>query len=72
MIEGLCSQKRTIKELVVTCKIGQNQYKKHFLGLSDNVSYFSEQIDSENISKYHYRVIFKPIEREVGHNEDSK
>ena len=35
-------------------------YKKHFLGLSDNVTYFAEQIDSKNVDKYHYRLIFKP------------
>jgi len=26
----------------------------------DNVSYFVEQVDSANVSTYHYRVIFKP------------
>ena len=34
--------------------------KKHFLGLSDNVTYFSEQIEGANVSVYHYRVTFKP------------
>ena len=61
-IEGLCSLGNydTTKELSVTCKTSPTSYKKHFLGLSDNVTYFVEQIDAENVSAYHYRVIFKP------------
>lgn len=59
-IEGRCSQEPKDKKLEVTCKIGEGQYKKHFLGLSDNVTYFSEQLDSANVSVYHYRVTFKP------------
>lgn len=30
------------------------------LGLSDNVTYFAEQIDAIKASAYHYRVTFKP------------
>ncbi|QBP31743.1 hypothetical protein SEA_PIPER2020_64 [Mycobacterium phage Piper2020] len=30
------------------------------MGLSDNVSYFVEQVESANVSTDHYRVIFKP------------
>jgi len=61
-IEGLCSLGNydTKKELSITCKTGENEYKKHFLGLSDNVTYFVEQIESANVNKYNYRVIFKP------------
>ena len=59
-IEGRCSIKPDGGKLDVTCKLGENQYKKHFLGLSDNVSYFVEQLDSADVSVYHYRVIFKP------------
>jgi len=47
-------------ELSVTCKTGQDTYKKHFLGLSDNVTYFSEQIESKDVSVDHYKVVFKP------------
>ena len=28
--------------------------------MSDNVTYFAEQLDSTDASIYHYRVIFKP------------
>lgn len=61
-IEGKCALKADGEDnqLEVTCKTGDNQYKKHFLGLSDNVTYFSEQIESKSVSVYHYKVIFKP------------
>jgi hypothetical protein len=61
-IEGLCSLGNAdhAGELSVTCKVGSGSYKKHFLGLSRNVSYFVEQIDAADVSAYHYKVIFKP------------
>ena len=59
-IEGLCSQKQSDKKLEVTCKVGQSEYKKHFLGLSDNVTYFSEQMQAAKTGVYFYRVTFKP------------
>lgn len=61
-IEGLCSlgNHDTLKELSVTCKTGPNEYKKHFLGLSDNVTYFVEQLKSAGADTYHYKVVFKP------------
>ncbi len=62
-IEGLCSLggAESLKDAVtVTCKTGPAAYKKHYLGLSDNVTYFAEQIDSAPANVFHYRVIFKP------------
>lgn len=59
-IEGRCSIDDDGGQLEVTCKVGQDAYKKHFLGLSDNVSYFVEQMEPVDVSVYHYRVIFKP------------
>lgn len=61
-IEGLCSlgNNDSVGQLTVTCKDGPSSYKKHFLGLSDNVTYFAEQIDAASVSEYRYRVIFKP------------
>lgn len=61
-IEGLCSVETETggRKLAVTCKTGAVEYKKHFLGLSDNVTYFSEQLAGSSVSAYHYRVIFKP------------
>lgn len=61
-IEGLCSIKKdnADKQLEVTCKTGPSEYKKHFLGIADNVTYFAEQIAPAKASAFHYRVIFKP------------
>lgn len=61
-LEGLCSLGNSDgpKELSVTCKVGPTHFKKHFLGLSDNVTYFVEQLEPQEASVYHYRVIFKP------------
>lgn len=60
-IEGRCSLGNNDDpgELSVTCKVNDG-YKKHFLGLSDNVSYFVEQLEGKNVSTSHYRVVFKP------------
>jgi hypothetical protein len=61
-IEGLCSLGNHDKprEVSVTCKTGAAEYKKHFLGLSDNVTFFVEQVNSAPVGVYHYRVFFKP------------
>ncbi len=60
-IEGRCSiEGGRGTQLAVTCKTGPDDYKKHFLGLSDNVTFFAEQMESKDVSVYHYRVIFKP------------
>ncbi|MCA7985201.1 beta-sandwich lipoprotein [Burkholderia vietnamiensis] len=61
-IEGLCSKDNssTDSKLSIICKTGPNSYKKHFLGLSNNVTYFIEQLDSASASTYHYKVVFKP------------
>jgi len=61
-IEGFCSLGNSDDpgELTVTCKTGPDEYKKNFLGLSDNVTYFVEQLDPADVSTQQYRVIFKP------------
>lgn len=61
-IEGYCSitADAADAQLEVTCKVGKDKYKKHFLGLSDNVSYFVEQVEALKVDPYHYKVIFKP------------
>lgn len=61
-VEGLCSLGNydDVNELTVTCKRGPNVYVKHFLGLSDNVTFFAEQTEPATADPYHYRVIFKP------------
>lgn len=63
VIEGLCNIEDEGSQLEVTCKVSggkKPEYKKHFLGLSDNVSYFVEQGEAVSVSANHYRVTFKP------------
>lgn len=61
-IEGLCSLGNydSQRQLSVTCKTGPATFKKHFLGLSDNVTYFAEQLEPAPASIYRYRVVFNP------------
>jgi len=59
-IEGLCSQQPMDGRIAIICKTGPGTYKKHFLGLSHNVTYFSEQLEPAKASVYFYRVVFKP------------
>ena len=49
-------------QLEVTCKTGDNEYKKHYLGISDNVTYFVEQMDPASVDTFHYKVQFRPEE----------
>jgi hypothetical protein len=60
-LEGRCSfDASAARKVDVTCKTGPGQYKKHSLGLSDNVTYFSEQLEGADVSVYRYKVVFKP------------
>lgn len=60
-IEGLCSlDASSAKKVAITCKTGEGQYKKHYLGLSDNVTYMVEQTDAKYEDAYHYKIIFRP------------
>ena len=48
------------RQLEVTCKIGDGAYEKHFLPISDNVSYFVRQLQVVDVSVNFRTVIFKP------------
>ena len=63
-IEGLCSitKDKEDAQLEVTCKTGDGEYKKHYLGVSDNVTYFVEQMDPASVDTFHYKVRFRPEE----------
>lgn len=62
VVEGLCSigNGDTDLRMTVTCKVGEDEYKKHYLGLSDNVSFFAEQLDAKKEDPFHYKVIIRP------------
>lgn len=61
-IQGLCALGNNDKprELTVVCKVGPDEYMKHFLGLSDNVTYLLQQISPKKVNAFHYKVFFRP------------
>lgn len=59
-IEGYCSVVNEGDQLSVIIKTDNGEFLKHYLGLSDNVTYLSEQLESSKVSTQRYRVIFKP------------
>ena len=58
-VEGRCSISRD-GDLVVICKEGPDQFKKHYMGLSHNVTFISTQLEPVTASVYHTRIILKP------------
>lgn len=58
-VEGRCSILRD-GDLVVTCKHGPDDYRKHYVGLSDNVTFISTQLESADVSEYYTRIILRP------------
>lgn len=48
------------KTLDVTCKQGPNDYKKHYIGIPDNVAFISTQLKGLDVSEYHTEIILKP------------
>jgi hypothetical protein len=59
-VEGRCSIEKEELGLVVICKHGPNDYRKHFVGLSDNVTYISTQLEGIDVSEYRTKVIIRP------------
>lgn len=60
-IEGLCSLDASGgSKVAITCKTGAAEFKKHYLGVSENVTYFIEQLDAAPANVFHYRVTFNP------------
>ena len=45
-------------ELVVTCKVGANEYKKNYIYLNDYTLYVVEDITGTHADPYHYELHF--------------
>ena len=58
--EGFCSIYDEGHQVEVTCLVGENEYFKHFQGLSDNVTYTAIQLEPGNVSPYHSRITLRP------------
>ena len=61
-VEGYCAKDNasTDRTLIITCREQGNKFKKHYMGLSTDVTYTIEQLDSVPASVDHSRVIFAP------------
>lgn len=62
VVEGRCSIEvdHEDKQLEVMCKEGPDEYKKHFLGISDNMTYIVEQLEPVDVDEYRTRIMIKP------------
>lgn len=47
-------------QLEVVVEDSNGKYKKHFIGLSDNVTYVVEDITSKDVNKYKYSLNYNP------------
>lgn len=50
------------RRIVVTCKVGDDQYKKHSIGLPDVALWVVEDISGAHVSGYRYEYRFNPSE----------
>ena len=58
-MEGLMSiSNNGASELVVTCRTGQNEYKKNYVYLNEYVIYVVEDITGTVTDPYHYKIHF--------------
>ena len=60
-LEGVFSLKNSVNnELEIVCRTGENEYKKHFIYLTDTVLYVVEDMQGADVSPYHYKITFYP------------
>lgn len=59
-VEGRCSINDQGGQLEVMCKHGDDDFRKHFIGKSDNLFYVVTQLEPIKVSEYHTRIILKP------------
>lgn len=59
-VEGRCSIEPEDRKLVVVCKHAANDFRKHYVGLSDNTLYVAKQLEPIDVSVYHTRILIKP------------
>lgn len=59
-VEGRCSIERDAGAILVTCKHGPDDFRKHYVGLGDNTYWVAEQMEPIKVSEYHTRILIKP------------
>jgi hypothetical protein len=50
----------TANELEIICKIGEGEYKKHFVYLNEWTVYTVEDISGADVDPYQYEIVFYP------------
>ena len=59
VIEGYINiSNNDTQELVITCKVGANEYKKNYVYLNDYTLYVVEDITGTHTDPYHYKLYF--------------
>ena len=60
-IKGYCSvQVDSDDDVNVICEVSKGEYQKHIFHLTELTSYLVEQLDSSNVSAYHYTIVIRP------------
>lgn len=59
-MDGASDSNPQANALVVTCKEGDGQFKKHYLGLSDNTIWTATQLEPHRTSEFRTRIIYRP------------
>ena len=49
-----------VNQLEIFVEDENGEYKKHFIGLSDNVTYVVEDVTTNDVDQYHYTLNFNP------------
>lgn len=65
-VEGRCSIEKNgalsaqQDTLELICKMGPNDYRKHFIGLADNVTWSEYQMKGLKVSEYRTKFVIRP------------
>lgn len=63
-VEGKCSIEGAglgkLNALLVICKHGPSDFRKHYIGMSDNMFFVSTQLKGIKVSEFRTKVILKP------------
>lgn len=50
----------TDNQIEAVCETGENEYKKHIIGLNDETMYVVEDVSGAEVDKYRYEINFLP------------
>lgn len=59
-VEGRCSLEFPTGRLEIVCKHGPDDYRKHHIGLADNVTYVNVQTKGLKVSEYRTKIVIRP------------